>query len=597
MAVSLPLRFEGPGEDRTEVLTSLDRNGLGSTDMADHVEVGVLHDPDGGGFEPAAVGADSSTPDPSHPDPLTGLEWGILSVALVIGFVVRWNLLAGPLGYIDLDEATAGIAAREFFGSPSVFFPNQPYGGSLELGLAAMVHLVAGSSQLVLKLTPMLLHLAAAGFVLGAARRVVPSRAGQIVAPVLFWCGPAFGVWESTKERGFYGVSVVLAAALVWLAARIDAEPNRRDVIAFGLCLGLGWWTTPLLALAAVPIVAWLLIRQPELLNRSGVVAAAALVGASPWLIWNAFGGLASLRQPPSFDTGLGDRFGDGVAKLAVLTGLETPWDPDRMLVPEARVVAVLLVGVAIAVGFLRRRESRAGLPAAVVLGYVLLYPLANSTGTVGPDPRYLYPVLPGLALAVAGLIPASRWADGAVRAVVVSAAVIGVSHWGITGMEAVSDHDARFLNARGSGDVVAFLEDREIDFAITDMAGTQITYVTGGEIRASSFAVPRFLDLEREMLVDRPSTYVLDDHLGGNAGRLATWLEERSIPYERHRFEVWTVITIDRWVPPWEARLVTMKGLVEPPGASLETDGGTDDQMPVDTDRSSRSPGGAPPS
>jgi hypothetical protein len=222
------------------------------------------------------------------------------------------------------------------------------------------------------------------------------------------------------------------------------------------------------------------------------------------------------------------------------------------------------------------------------VVGYLFLYPFANNTGTVGSDPRYLYPLLPGLALAVANLLPVGG--AGAARpesddepapaparerspvpsavalAVLVGVLVTAMTAWGLAGLDEASSDDVRFLDAPGTTEMIRLLEDRHVTYAITDLAGAQITYATGGRIKASSFAVPRFPELERLMLVEQPSTYVLDDELGGNASRLELWLALRHIPYERVRHGVWTIILIDRWVPPWEAELFTLQGVVAKP-------------------------------
>lgn len=523
------------------------------------------------------------------------VEIAVLAIALVVGLVVRWHLVQGPLGYIDLDEATAGIAGRRFFSHPAVFFPAQPYGGTPESLLVGLVHLVSGSGTIQLKLPAVALHLAACVLVWDAARRVVPSRAGRLAAPILLWLGPAAGVWESTKERGFYGAAILAAAALLAMAARIDRRPSTNGMIGFGLLVGLSWWISPLLLLVIVPVTAWLLARDPVRLDHWPRVAVAAVAGASPWLIWNVLHGFKSLRQPPSLGTDLIDRFGDGMAKLAVLTGLETPWDPSRTLVPGARVLAIGIVAVAVVLALLRHPETGSSLAGVVVLGYLALYPLANNTGTVGPDPRYLYPLSPALALALACLIPTGRPPRARAETVpvggelnpglegggerrepsaYVAAVVVGtvavatwaLTAWGITGMVAARGVDPRFLEARGTTEVIDVLEERGVEFAITDLAGAQITYATNGRIKASSFMVPRFGDLERGMLVERPSTYVLDDSLGGNASRLELWLALNGVEYHRERYGEWTVIFAEEYVPPWRAGLFTLQGPVQPP-------------------------------
>lgn len=498
-----------------------------------------------------------------HPSIIEGI---VLLAALVVGAVQRWDVVHGPLGYIDLDEATAGIAARQFFSDPSVFFPSQPYGGTPETFLVGVVHAVFGSGPIQLKIVPVLLHLGACFFVWGAARRVVPNRAGQLAAPIIFWLAPAASVWESTKERGFYGAAVFLAAAIVWLAARLDHRVTRADLIWFGIAAGVGWWVSPLLLMVALPAAAWVLARDPTRLDHWKFVLPAAVVGALPWLAWNGVNGFASMRQPPSLGTDLISRFGEGVGKLAVLTGLETPWDPDRALVPMARFVAVALILVALVVSFARHPSTGASLAGVLVIGYLLMYPMANNTGTVGADPRYLYPLAPALALLLAALVPSWRWLPGPAMAGLAAALAAASASWGLTGLEAARGTDGRFLEAAGTTEVVELLEDRGISFATTDLAGTQITYATDGRVQASSFAVPRFDDLERLTLEQQPSTYVLDNELAHNVRNLEWYLATNAIGYEKRTIGDWTVFFVDEWVPPWEANLGTLMGVVKRP-------------------------------
>ncbi len=494
------------------------------------------------------------------------LEGIVLLAALAVGAVQRWNVVHGPLGYIDLDEATAGIAARQFFSEPSVFFPSQPYGGTPETFLVGIVHALFGSGPIQLKIVPVLLHLGACFFIWGAARRVVPGRAGQLAAPIILWLAPAASVWESTKERGFYGAAIFTAAALVWLAARIDHRATRADLIWFGVAAGVGWWISPLLLMVALPAAAWVLARDPARLDHWPFVVPAAVVGALPWLAWNAVNGFASMRQPPSLGTDLLSRFGEGVGKLAVLTGLETPWDPDRALVPMARFVAVALVLVAMVVAFARHPGTGASLAAVVVIGYLLMYPMANNTGTVGADPRYLYPLAPALSLLLAGLVPSWRWLPVPAMAGLAASVAAASASWGLTGLAEVRHTDDRFLEAAGTTEVVELLEARGVDFATTDLAGTQITYATEGRVQASSFAVPRFDHLERLTLEPRPSTYVLDNGLAHNVRNLEWYLATNGIGYEARTIGDWTVVFVDEWVPPWEANLGTLMGVVRRP-------------------------------
>ena len=64
---------------------------------------------------------------------------GALGVAFLAGVGLRWYLLTTDLAYVDVDEATIGLQARDFLTSPDVFFPAQPYGGSLEVPFVAVL--------------------------------------------------------------------------------------------------------------------------------------------------------------------------------------------------------------------------------------------------------------------------------------------------------------------------------------------------------------------------------------------------------------------------------------------------------------------------
>ncbi len=55
-----------------------------------------------------------------------------------------------------------------------------------------------------------------------------------------------------------------------------------------GLALGLSWWATPQIVILALPALVWLVWRRPSVLRDWWIALPAALVGASPWIAWNA---------------------------------------------------------------------------------------------------------------------------------------------------------------------------------------------------------------------------------------------------------------------------------------------------------------------
>src|SRR5829696_2547347 len=363
------------------------------------------------GARPAAASdpaVDADARPAAHAPPGAVRRSLVVVAALVVlaGLGLRAYVWSTALGEPDLDEATVGVQAEAFLdGDVAVFFPNQASGGTLETGLVAVAFAVLGTSTFVLKLVPVALAVAATALTWRAARRVVPSRLGQWCVPALMWCWPASAVLFSTKERGFYGVALVLAAAIVLLVLRLDAEPTARDIVLVGLCLGLGWWTTPLSLLVAVPALAWLIARHPALVRATRPVALAALAAGLPWILHNVTHGFSSLEAPSGFGTSWADRTGDFLDKLPIVAGLETPWDPDRRLLPWSLAPQAVVV-VVVVVATLRTRRRAPGLLATILVGYGVLYGLNGLVAGVGGDPRYLYPLLPVLALSVGSLIP-----------------------------------------------------------------------------------------------------------------------------------------------------------------------------------------------
>lgn len=481
--------------------------------------------------------------------------------AFAVGLWLRWKVMSGPLGYLDYDEASVGIQARSYFEDPAVFFPGQAYGGTLEVLLTATAFQVA-SNAFVLKLVPILLHALAAFVAWRAALRLVPSRTGQLLVPVLLWVGPAFAVWESTKGRGFYGMAFLLAALALLLVLRVCEEPTAAGYALFGLAAGAAFWTTPLLVLVYVPCGVWLLVRCRFAIANSGWMVAGALIGASPSLLWNQRHGWDGLSGPTQSDASTVEILGNGLAKVPALIGLATPWDPDRVLVPGAPIVTGVVLVLLVAVATLRTEDEAPGLLATVLFGYLALYAFVVPLGAMGADLRYLYPVLPALALAIGVLVPRPRRRHGT-AAILAIVTLIGalVSWWGISGMEDVRSTDSAFLSSPGLPEVTDFLEARGVDAAITDIAGTQITFESEGRIEAASFAAPRFRHLQSVMWRDEPSVYVLETSRSRNDERLEAEAERRGIAFERRRFGAWTVYLLDEHLAPWDAQMTVFGG------------------------------------
>ncbi|MBA2385358.1 MAG: glycosyltransferase family 39 protein, partial [Actinobacteria bacterium] len=229
-------------------------------------------------------------------DPRTG----VLALAVLVAAGLRAGVLSSDsLGVLDSDEAVVGLMARHALdGELTAFFWGQSYGGTLEPLLVAVAFALAGSGVLTLKLVPVLLFAVAGVLVWLIGRRTIGER-GAAIAVVLFGLGPAYVVWWSTKERGFYGVTLVLGLLVVLLVLRLHERIDRRDLAVLGLALGLGLWTNAMIGFVALPAVGWLVWRRRSVLRRAWISLVCAALAASLWIREAVVNDLAPLRQGP----------------------------------------------------------------------------------------------------------------------------------------------------------------------------------------------------------------------------------------------------------------------------------------------------------
>lgn len=243
----------------------------------------------------------------------------VLVLAAGLGTAIRlWYVFHDAL---NSDEASVGLAAQHILhGQFTAFFPGQLYGGA-EPYLTAALFAAFGQSALMVKLTPLLLSLVAALLMWRIARRLVSDGQIAALAGVLVWVAPVAVAWNSTVERGFRGVTMACGLAAILFALRcLDGRRRYLDVVAMGLFLGVGWWSSPEIAYFLVPI--GLLLIGAVVVSPAGrrivvwvprffVALAAVGLGALPWL-WVNIPGFRSL-QASSFPGGQ-DKLHNGYA-------------------------------------------------------------------------------------------------------------------------------------------------------------------------------------------------------------------------------------------------------------------------------------------
>jgi len=329
-------------------------------------------------------------------------------------------LLAANAVPLNSDEALVGLMARHIRqGDRPVFFYGQAYLGSLDAWLIAIAFSLFGDSVESIRLVQIALY---AGTTLSAyqiARRVLRDEWPARVVGLLFAIPIPLVTTYTTATLGGYGETLLIGNLLLVLAYRLhDAPSGRLAWLAFGLVAGLGFWTSVMSMVYAVPAALWIAWKlRSRIWPGVAWAALAYFLGSAPW--WSA---LISMQGAPLREMlGLSERgvavaqsYAEGVGLhaayfvlfgLPVLFGIRFPWSGQvtvPLLAPFVLALNVAAVGYAIR----RRRAGDAplwGIAACLATGFLL-----TSFGN-DPSGRYFLPLYLPLSIFVAELISRLR--------------------------------------------------------------------------------------------------------------------------------------------------------------------------------------------
>lgn len=242
-----------------------------------------------------------------------------LLVCLLIALGVRSWLAYHTGGFIDGDEALVGIQAQHILqGQFPTYFYNQPYMGSLEAYLMAIIFAVAGSSVWTLRAEPILLSLVVvwltwrlAGALADSAH--LPLHAKQWfmnIAALLAAIPPLYDTVLQMRMLGGY-IEIFILMQLLLLAAlqltnRRAAGASGRELAlrwaSIGFLVGFGYWVNPIMIYGVLAAALWIgldcikIVAQSRSLRqlwRKVIVPAlaslpACVVGMTPALLWGA---------------------------------------------------------------------------------------------------------------------------------------------------------------------------------------------------------------------------------------------------------------------------------------------------------------------
>ncbi len=313
-----------------------------------------------------------------------------------------------------VDPASRGLAGRSY----EAFQPPLYYLLAAPAFLLEPDHL---RKVKVLRALDLLLVLVAVGLLWPLARALRPED------PLLpFAAALTVVLWPALLVRGITvsnaALELPLATALLLVAWRVATAPRRRARVALGLLLGACLLTkSTLIALAPlVLLVAAVDWRRHR--DTAGTAAALALPAAllAPWLAFNlahydALTPSAAAREqqqpfvnPQQVEYGVGDavertgRMPDQVLPVEFLGQLDVPW----VRAATALVFAALFVPAVVLAVVAPRRRTVWFFALPVLTGYLMLVVTLLSANWPSFNLRYLYPMLPALAAAVAAAVP-----------------------------------------------------------------------------------------------------------------------------------------------------------------------------------------------
>jgi hypothetical protein len=471
----------------------------------------------------------------------------------------RLWVIGSPLGLIDGDEAVVGLMARRLLhGHAEAFFWGQEYGGSAEAALVALLLAVRVPGRWAMELVPIGLHAASASLVWRIGRRTVGERAAALGGAICWAASPAL-VWWSTKERGFYGVTLVCGLAVLLLTLRLgcplgDQDGNRSgsttaksatESVGLGLVAGIGWWSSPQVLHVVVPCGLWLawtyrrrLAALARLVALAGVGAA---VGALPWLWANAHTGLASFDRDPNRWVFGGPYRIFFTYGLPMVLGLKAPITLGWQVVAGKVLYVALLGGFAAAI--LRWRPPALRPVLLTIALYPLIFAALPTTYYYG-EPRYLDFLWPLLALLAGWAVAAMPWLPARVLAVagVLALTANGLSH--MVRLEGPPGKPFEDISPRPVAPLVAELDRLGIDRAYADYwVAYRLTFATDDRIRATPLQLVRSPEEDRAVRNAAKVAYVVD----------VDSCIDRALRVEgvRRTVDVWRIVVPDRAVPP----------------------------------------------
>ena len=349
------------------------------------------------------------------------LRLAVAIVGLVV--VIKAGLLLSGAFPFNADEAVVGLMARHILaGRWPVFFYGQTYMGSLDASLVALGFAMFGQKVIVIRVVQILLYIGTVLTTMHLAKRIFGDTERMLFAGLLMAIPTVNVTLYTTISIGGYGEALLIGNLLILLALRIaKTEGKIWPYLAWGFLAGFGFWVFGLTLVYMIPTAGLILWSARGLHNRRDMLKKifgliiAAVIGASPWLVWGLSQGqdipiqeLAGSAIAGASPTNPLIAIGSRITHLllfgsTVSLGFRPPWEISWLSLPLMPIALVLWL-IIIGHGILNlRRPGPDRLGRYVMIGLVITLLLGFILTPFGADPsgRYFLPLAVPMALIV----------------------------------------------------------------------------------------------------------------------------------------------------------------------------------------------------
>ncbi|MBK9063676.1 MAG: glycosyltransferase family 39 protein [Acidobacteria bacterium] len=235
-------------------------------------------------------------PAAAHPPDETGRGW---TVAVFAAAVLVRALAAWPTGKFpaDPDALLPGMRTLDILQGRFHVFHTYVRFGCVESYLHAPFVALLGPTRVAVTFAPVIEGLLAVACLWAIARRVLPHPAALLAT--LFFAVPAARFFGATRLPTGYATVLACGVAILALAAVWAERPRAVTAAALGLAAGLGLWCSILTLSCTAAAALWLALAARRLPLRRLLLPAGSgfVLGALPWLAFNATHAFASLRD------------------------------------------------------------------------------------------------------------------------------------------------------------------------------------------------------------------------------------------------------------------------------------------------------------